>query len=177
MELMVPFGSGIYLGLLCLIGFGRGMDFLSTWIATPNLDLEANPIARRMGWKWGLVFNVGICFVFPMWPLPAIIITTTSLLVAARNLQSAWLMRSMGEQAYRLWFSAQLENSPRWLYFFCLVGQTTLYALIGAGLVYFSRIKIENLVPFAVGVGFIAYSLAVLIYSTLSVWRMHSRKV
>ena len=29
------------------------MDFLSTWVATPNLVLEGNPIAKKLGWRWG----------------------------------------------------------------------------------------------------------------------------
>ena len=29
--------------------FARGMDFLSTWLVTPTLKLEANPLARRVG--------------------------------------------------------------------------------------------------------------------------------
>ena len=30
--------------------FARGMDFLSTWLVTPTLALEANPLMRRMRW-------------------------------------------------------------------------------------------------------------------------------
>ena len=58
----VPFGSSVYFFFLALLIFGRSMDFFSTWIATPNLVLEANPIARKMGWRVGLVFNFLICF-------------------------------------------------------------------------------------------------------------------
>ena len=40
MEDPVPFGSRAYLVMLVLLVFSRGMDFLSTWVATPNLVLE-----------------------------------------------------------------------------------------------------------------------------------------
>src|SRR5213078_1182824 len=97
MDDAIPFGSRWYFLMLALLIFARGMDILSTWIATPNLVLEGNPVAKILGWRWGLPINVGICLILAFWPLPAIVLSTTSLLVAARNFQSAWLMRSMGE--------------------------------------------------------------------------------
>jgi len=48
-----------YFLFLSLLLFARGADFLSTWIATPNLILEGHPIARRLRWKWGIPLNVG----------------------------------------------------------------------------------------------------------------------
>src|SRR5688572_7719667 len=87
MEQFTAFGSCEYCILLACVAFARGMDFLSTWVATPNLLLEANPIARKMGWKVGIAINVVLCFAFAFWPLPAVVITTTSILVAARNFQ------------------------------------------------------------------------------------------
>ena len=37
------------LGLIAAIAVARGLDFLSTWIVTPTLALEANPLMRRTG--------------------------------------------------------------------------------------------------------------------------------
>ena len=95
MDDLVPFGSRTYGEILVLLFVARGMDFLSTWIATPNMVLEGNPMAKKLGWKWGIPLNLALCFGFAFWPLPAIVISTTSVLVAARNFQSAWLMRSL----------------------------------------------------------------------------------
>src|SRR5947209_14742234 len=97
-EDILPFPSREYFLVLALLVTARGMDVLSTWVATPNLVLEGNPIAKTLGWRWGLPVNFGLCLVLAFWPLPALVISTTSLLVAARNFQSAWLMRSLGEQ-------------------------------------------------------------------------------
>ena len=72
----VPFGGGDYFILLGLLVFGRGMDFLSTRVATPSLVLEGNPLAKWMGWKWGGLVNAAMCLGFAVWPLPAIIIAT-----------------------------------------------------------------------------------------------------
>jgi hypothetical protein len=158
--------------LLAVLLFARGMDFLSTWVATPNLVLEANPIARKLGWRLGLVLNLVLGALFALWPLPAIVVITTSLLVAARNFQSAWLMRSMGEQGYRAWMTERMFGASRSLFFFCLFAQSGLVGMLGAGLMYFSQL---HLVPFAVGMGLVTYAIAILVYSSLSVWRIRSR--
>jgi hypothetical protein len=175
-EELIPFGSPFYCLFLALLFFARGMDFLSTWIASPNLLLEANPIARRMGWKTGILVNFMICLAVAMWSLPAIIIITTSLLVAARNLQNAWLMRSLGEERYRGWVAERLRDTNLRLYLFCLLTEVALIASIGGTLVYFSdyvsRPDFLHLVPFAIGTGIITYALGVTVYTLLSLWRI-----
>lgn len=169
MDDPVPFGGRDYFLLLAILGLSRGMDFLSTWIATPNLVLEGNPIAKALGWKFGIPINVILCVVFAMWPLPAVIITTTSLLVAARNLQSAWLMRSLGEEPYRSWMVERIREAPPTLYLFCLLGQNLLVAAIGFVLIGFSE---WALIPFGVGTGMVAYAIAVVVFSLISIWRI-----
>ncbi len=165
----VPFGGGAYFALLGLLAFSRGMDFLSTWVATPNLVLEGNPIAKKLGWKWSIVLNAALCLAFALSPLSAIVISTTSILVAARNFQLAWLMRSLGEELYRSWHLARLRESSRSLYLFCLFAQTALTALVGTALIWFSP---DYAVPMAIGWGVVAYAGAVAFYTLLSVWRM-----
>jgi hypothetical protein len=169
MDELVPFGSAFYFALLGILLSARGADFLSTWIATPNLVLEANPIARKLGWRMGMAINVVLCTGFARWPLPAIVISTTSLLVAARNLQNAWLMRSLGEELYRDWVVARVRETPIPLYLFCLLGQTGLVASVGLALMFFSRMI---LVPFAVGMGIVTYAVAVTVFTLLSLWRV-----
>jgi len=169
MDDLVPFGSRDYFLILGLLLFARGMDFLSTWIATPNLVLEGNPLAKKLGWKWGAVINLVLCVTFAGWPLPAIVISTTSVLVAARNFQSAWLMRSLGEEPYRTWHVERLQETRISLYLLCLFAQTALISGVGAALIIFTD---GQLVALAIGLGIIAYALAVAIYTLLSVWRM-----
>jgi hypothetical protein len=173
MDDLLFFGSPEYFLYLGLLVFSRGMDFLSTWIATPNLTLEANPLARRLGWRWGMVVNIVVCALAAFWPLPAIVIITTSLLVAARNLQSAWLMRALGEQGYRSWMADQLGQVPITFYVFCLLTQALLVAMIGVALMYSSfPLLRQTFVPFAIGMGVLTYSVAVTFYTLLAVWRM-----
>ncbi len=170
MDESVPFGSRWYWIMLALLIFSRGMDFLSTWIATPNLVLEGNPLAKKLGWKWGVALNVMLVALLAMWPLSAIVVATASVLVAARNFQSAWLMRSLGEAAYRDWHIQRIQETRVTLYLFCLAGNTLLTAAVGAVLIYFSHLR---LVPIAIGMGIVTYAMAVAFYSLLAVWRLH----
>jgi hypothetical protein len=173
MDDLVPFGSRTYAALLLLLFLARGMDFLSTWIATPNMVLEGNPVAKKLGWKWGIPLNIAMCFGFALWPLPAIVISTTSVLVAARNFQSAWLMRSLGEEQYREWHVERIQETNITLYLFCLFGQTALTAGVGAGVILASQWhNQEQLVGMAIGLGIIAYALAVAFYTLLGVIRL-----
>jgi hypothetical protein len=165
----VSFGSHQYNIVFIVLLFARAMDFLSTWIATPNLLLEANPIARTLRWKWGMVVNFVLCVTFAFWPLTAVIISTTSALVAARNFQLAWLMRTSGEDNYRTWFVERLEETPTTLFLFCLFAQTTLTALVGGALILFSRW--DQWIPLGIGLGIIGYAMAVLLFTLLSLWR------
>jgi len=151
------------------------MDFLSTRLATPNMVLEGNANAKRLGWKWGIPVNLALCFGFAFWPLPAIVISTTSVLVAARNFQSAWLMRSLGEQLYRDWHIERVQETNVTLYLFCLFAQTALTAGVGGALIYFSlRARVREGEPeiLAIGLGIIAYALAVAFYTLLGIVRM-----
>jgi len=169
MEDFVRFGSAEYVALLGLLLGMRGADFLSTWVATPHLVLEGNPLARKLGWRWGALVNVAVCLIFAAWPLSALVIATTSALVAARNFQSAWLMRTLGEEQYRDWYIQRLRETPLPLYLFCLLGQTLLVAAVGASLMLFYG---NRLVPFAVGLGIVAYAIAVVFYTSLALWRI-----
>jgi hypothetical protein len=171
MEEFVFFGSRTYALVFLLLLMSRGMDFLSTWVATPNMVLEGNPIARKLGWKWGILVNLLLCFLFAFWPLPAIVIATTSLMVAARNFQFAWLMRSLGEQRYRDWHIERIQETNISLFLFCLFGQTALIALVGVAVIYFTSWQRDPVV-LAIGLGIVAYAVAVLFYTLLGVVRL-----
>ncbi|HUD45331.1 MAG TPA: hypothetical protein VMR33_00805 [Candidatus Baltobacteraceae bacterium] len=164
-----PFGSRGYVVMCVLLLCARGMDFLSTWVATPNLVLEGNPLAKKLGWKWGALVNLALCVTFAFWPLTAIIVITAGLLVAAHNFHAAWLMRSMGEDAYREWFSERIAQTRMPLYLACLLGETFLTGVIGGALILFSEM---DSVAFAIGFGIVAYSVIVLFYTLLSLWRL-----
>ncbi len=169
----VRFASRGYWLMFTLLVAARGMDFLSTWIATPNMVLEGNPVAKKLGWRGGIPVNLGLCALLAFWPLPAIVLITTSVLVAARNFQSAWLMRSLGEHLYRDWHVERVQETRASLYVFCLLGQTMLTASVGVVLIYCSNRSQDNaLIPTAIGMGIVAYAVAVAFFTLLAVYRM-----
>jgi hypothetical protein len=174
MEEIVPFASRTYGILFVLLLLARSMDFLSTWVATPNLVLEGNPVAKKMGWRWGIPVNLLMCFGLAFWPLPAIVISTTSLMVAARNFQSAWLMRSLGERLYRDWHVERIQETSATLFLSCLFGQTILIGLVGGAIVFFST---RDMIPWAIGLGIIGYAVAVTFYTLLSVVRLRRAEI
>jgi len=169
MEEYVSLGSRGYLMMLALLVLARGADFLSTWVATPNLVLEGNPIAKRLGWRWGLAVNALVCVLLAQWPLAAIVVATASVMVAARNFQSAWLMRSLGEHNYRDWHVERVQETRISVYLLCLAGNTLLTAAVGGAIMLFSEGK---LVLLAIGMGIVAYAAAVAFFTLLGIYRL-----
>jgi len=92
---------------------------------------------------------------------------TTSMLVAARNFKSAWLMRSLGEEGYSMLVGEALLRSGWRTYMISLFGEAGLVGLLGVGVAFTSE---WPSVALAVGVGMIAYAVAVVFYSLLAFW-------
>ena len=83
-----------FLLLLARIG-----DVGSTYLASPKMKLEANPVARRFKWPFAVltIFAAAI----PYYSVPmGVGILVSSLLVCASNLSGIWLVRTMGECEY-----------------------------------------------------------------------------
>lgn len=147
---------------------GRGADMVSTWIATPRLELEGNPIARLLGWRWGVILNILVLPVVACWPMLAVSLSTTSALVAARNLQQAWLIRSMGESNYRYWLAGRIIESNRGVVLSCHLGEGILVGGVGMVLMLMGPM---HLVSFGIGLGLFAYGFVVAIFTIWSFLR------
>lgn len=164
----VPPGSSSWWLFAALALAGRTADLASTWLATPNLALEGNPLARRMGWRWGVPINGLASLGVGCFPGLAIAVATTSALVAARNFQNAWIMRSMGEWSYRLWMSERIDQAPRALPALCFLAESVLTLLPGLALLFFAE---PGGVAQSVGLGICAYSAAVALFTLIALWR------
>ena len=178
MDDFVRFGSRDFCLMILLLAFARGMDFLSTWVATPNLVLEGNPIAKKLGWRGGAIINIAISIGMAFWPATAIAVSTMSVLVASRNFQHAWLMRTMGEERYREWHIARIRETPIVLYLLCLAGNTLLIAAVGIAVIFYGSNNlagtslISAVAPLSLGMGIVGYALSVAFYTMLAVWRL-----
>ena len=84
--------------LIAAVVLSRALDFLSTWLVTPGLALEANPLARRLRWGGMIALNA------PLAALPlahhglSITLVVLSALVAGTNLSHGALARGAGER-------------------------------------------------------------------------------
>ena len=168
MDEIIAFGCSEYWVMLGLLLFARGMDLLSTRFATPTLALEANPLAKWLGWKGGLAFNVALSFAVAFCPMAAVILTTTSLLVASRNFKSAFLMRALGEVNYSLLVGNALREGGRTSFVLCVLGETILFGLVGGAVIWAAD---GDALIWGLGFGLVAYALAVAFYSLLGLRR------
>ena len=173
MDVSVPFASGMWFLYLAILAVGRSMDFVSTWVATPYLVLEGNPLVKKLGWKWAMVLNLSVSVLCAFYQFLAVAITTMSLLVAARNFQGAWLMRLLGEEGYRDWHVARVQETPTGIYLMCLMGQTVLVAVVGMALVILNG---PSTVTFAIGCGILIYVVAVVLFTLLAFWRIRTAR-
>lgn len=164
LDEFIQAGTAQWWILTVIVWLGRGFDLGSTWLATPNLKLEANPISRLLGWRGAVALNVLIAPLAACWPCLAISIATTGTLLGARNSQQIWLMRSLGEDRFRDWFSERAADSPTWVVQSCFLAEALLTALVGAALMLFSA---WALIPFAIGLGIVGYALVIAVYTTL----------
>ncbi len=153
---------------LAAVGMGRLADMTSTWLGTPGLRNEGNPVAKWLGWRRGILLNVLVAPVVACWPMLAVSLATTSCMVAARNLHMAWIMRMMGEEAYREWFGGWMHAAPRILFLGCHWGESLLAGALGGAL---AGLGPPHVVSFGVGVGMIAYGFAVFVFTTLACFR------
>ena len=164
----VPPGSAPWCLFAVLALAGRTADLVSTFLATPNLALEGNPLARRLGWRWGIPINGLASLAVGCFPALAIAVVTTSALVAARNFQNAWIMRSMGEWEYRIWMSERLDRAPRALPALCFIAESALTLGPGLALLLFAE---SGGVAQSVGLGITAYAAAVALFTLMALWR------
>jgi hypothetical protein len=88
-------------------------DIVSTWLATPKMRLEANPIARRLGWRPLTALKLAFCLLPYADPALAVMTLPVFLLVSSANTGKIWVMRAVGEEAYENWMlSAARKSRP-----------------------------------------------------------------
>jgi hypothetical protein len=86
-------------------------DIGTTFLVSPTLKLEANPIARRLGWKYTFA-TAGLAFV-PYYSIHGgIAVCTASFLAAAFNASEAMLARFMGEEKYAALNREAIQKMP-----------------------------------------------------------------
>jgi len=168
--LMDPFDDTTNLMAFLLL-LARIGDVGSTYLATPTLKLETNPIARRFKWPFAVLTLFAAAIPYYSLPL-GVGILVASLLVSASNLSGIWLVRAMGECEYHkliVRLAGQTRVSTALVF---IAGQAICIAAIGLLLLPIPPIAdgpLSSYVPF----GFFAYAFAIILWQSLAFLRLH----
>ena len=86
---MTPFLSYLALAIAC-----TAADLVTTWLVTPDLRYERNPIIRWLGWRWSIVSRLSLClFSALMGGIYVAILCVASIMCAAWNARIIYRMR------------------------------------------------------------------------------------
>lgn len=120
-----------------LVLIGRLGDIGSTYYATPSLALEANPLARRLGWRLALA-SLLLC-VLPYYNTAlGVVVAVPSLLVASSNFMRAWFMRALGEEEMLDVYCRAAARIAKWKALSGVVLGAAFFALVAVLLFFLS---------------------------------------
>ena len=155
--------------LAALILVARLGDIGSTYLATPTMRMESNPLMRFGGWRLAILTLLAclIPYYSAQLGLTALIL---SLLVTASNLSKGWLMRSLGEEHYQVMIATAAARS-------------SLPAALGFVLVGASSVGLAGVIMLLVSggsgtwgywaaSGVVLYALATAVYGSLAAVRL-----
>lgn len=98
---MREFINGHFEHVLCgLLLLSRIGDVGSTYLVTPKMQLEANPLMKKLGWKFALL-TLLVCFVPYYSTNMAVFMLVPFLFVTSANIGKIWFARAYGETEYR----------------------------------------------------------------------------
>jgi len=151
-----------------LILLSRLADLGSTYLVSPKLELESNPVVKR--WKWPYAFLTLSVFLLPYWSVGAgVVVMVASFLVAASNSSKIIMARTMGESEFRdlaVRIAARAELVPSLI--FALL-PALFMAMLGWSVMFFY--PSENTIGYYVGLGIVGYAMVVAFYGPLTFLR------
>ena len=161
--------------VLCvLLLIGRIGDVATTYLVTPNLVLEANPVVRRFGWPFALL-TIGVA-VLPYFNTAfAVVALMTSLLVSASNARSIWMARALGESEYMALLMKTASKSKLSHALLGTAASSFFVALAGGTVLLFYPSPDEDW-GFWLGVGIVLFAAAYFLHGTFFVVRLFRRQ-
>jgi hypothetical protein len=155
--------------LAALILFARLGDVGSTYLATPRLLLEANPIVRRLRWPFALL-TLALALTPYFSTTAAVLLLVPSLLVASRNFGYVWMIRGLGEDrmlALQIEVASRRRFSEALLYVFAEAG----FLALAAGLLIFFT-EGQHSWPYVFALGVLIWTAALLVHRTAHLRRL-----
>jgi len=145
-------------------------DLATTYLVSPTLQLEANLLARRLGWKFAVATLLAA--LVPYYSVPAgLIIATASLLVSASNAAKIMTARALGE-----WEYAQLarvvvaRTGPGRGLLFTLL-PALCYAALGGLILLFYPDPVRDW-GFYIGTGVLTYAFIIVFWGSIRFLRL-----
>ena len=158
--------------LCALLLLARIGDVGTTFLVTPTLTLEANPIARKLGWPFALL-TLGACLL-PYVHMPlAVSALVTFLLVSASNATRIWMVRTIGEATYAAFLLELARKSSLSSALLPIALSTFFVALAGGTILLFYPFGSDW--GFWLGLGVVLYAAAKCFYGTLATLRLFRR--
>jgi len=157
--------------VLCgLIFVSRAGDIVSTFLLTAKLKLEANPIVKKLGWRFA-VLTMLACLV-PYYSTQAgIIILVPSLLVSASNTAKIWSVRALGETEY-LNLLYRLARTTKLAHALAGVLVSALFIAMAGLVLLFLAPNPSVDWGFWYAIGILTYAFVVGFYGSIYVWRL-----
>ena len=158
--------------LAAMLLFARLADVLSTRAASPRLELEANPLVRKLGWPfaWSTLAVCLVAYLPGYGPEVALAAIVVSLFVAAGNFSRGWAMRALGEEAYRAHLRRALSAARPLHVYLAIAASSGLVAVAGVLLLVLQPAPSEAAGSFAIGI--LLYAAATWLHSTAATRRM-----
>jgi hypothetical protein len=156
---------------LCIaLLIARVGDVLSTYLVTPTLKLEGNPLARKFRWPFAFL-SILVCLIPYYNTAIAIPILVASLMVSASNCSKIWLHRTLGEsQVYELLKSCAVK-APVFSSLFFILSPCFFLALLGGTVLFFYPDPTSDW-GFFIAIGIFAYAAALALYGPLFFFRL-----
>jgi hypothetical protein len=156
--------------LAVVLLLARAGDVGSTYLVSPTLRLESNPVVKRLGWPFALLTML-VCFVPYYSTALGIVAIVASLFAAASNLSRGWIARALGEAEYLrvLERAAAAGGLRRGIAF--VLGSSGTFALAGVVLLVIS--DGPETPPFWFGVGIILHGWAMAIFGCVLMRRLY----
>jgi hypothetical protein len=155
--------------LALLVLAARVGDVLSTYLVTPKLKLEGNPLVRRFSWPFA-IFSVSIAIIPYFSMSGGIIVLVVSLLVCASNFSKVWFARAMGEDEYHDLIIRMASKAPLLPSLLFILAPSACMAIVGISMLYFYPDPAKDW-GFYFSMSFLAYALAIGLYGSLGFLR------
>jgi hypothetical protein len=156
--------------LFVILLISRLGDVLSTYLATPNLALEANVIVRKLRWKFAIA-TIAISFVAYYDTSLAVALIVPSILVSSANFGKVWMIRTMGEYEYKKLILNLARKSNLRNYILYVFLSSLFMASLGLLLLLFYPNSNEDW-GFWFAMGIVGYAFVMMVHFSISGWKM-----